>query len=74
MAIAGATNVGRAGLRVPSPAITGAMWAASINVSPFVAASLIKLTYNAALLWAFRGVTPPEERSSSGQDDHAQSP
>lgn len=73
MAMAGATNVGRAGMRVPSPAITGALWAASVNAAPFVIATAAKLAYNFALWRAFRGIIPPEEvtrrrpRAPSGQ-------
>ena len=63
MAMAGAANAGRAGLRIPSPAITGGLWATSFNASPFVIAGIFKLAYNVALWRMFRGVVPPEEAS-----------
>ena len=69
MAMAGAANAGRSGMRIPSPAITGALWASSINASPFVIAGVVKLAYNIALWRMFRGVVPPEEAPDvSGPD------
>jgi MFS family permease len=62
MPMAGATNFGRAAMRVPSPAITGALWAASITATPFVIAVVVKLAYNVALWRTFKSIVPPEER------------
>jgi hypothetical protein len=61
MPMAGAANFGRAAMRVPSPAITGALWAASISATPFVIAVAIKLAYNVALWRTFKSIVPPEE-------------
>lgn len=62
MPMAGATNFGRAAMRVPSPAITGVLWAASITATPFVIAVVVKLAYNVALWRTFKSIVPPEER------------
>ena len=62
MPMAGAANFGRAAMRVPSPAITGALWAASITATPFVIAVVVKLAYNVALWRTFKSIVPPEER------------
>jgi hypothetical protein len=61
MAMAGGANIGRAGLRIPSPAITGALWAVSFNASPFLIAASVKLVYNLALYRTFKAIVPPEE-------------
>ncbi len=61
MPMAGAANFGRAAMRVPSPAITGALWAASITATPFVIAVVVKLAYNVALWRTFKSIVPPEE-------------
>ncbi|NQW18256.1 MAG: MFS transporter [Chloroflexi bacterium] len=62
MPMAGTANFGRAALRVPGPAITGALWAASITATPFVIAVAVKLAYNIALWRTFKSIVPPEER------------
>lgn len=61
MPMAGAANFGRAAMRVPSPAVTGALWATSITATPFVIAVVVKLVYNVALWSAFKSIVPPEE-------------
>ena len=73
MAMAGAANMGRAGMRVPSPAVTGWIWASAITATPFVIGVGIKLAYNAALWRAFRAVTPPEEEEVSRKGAKTQS-
>lgn len=59
--MAGTANLGRGLGRVGSPVITGALWAGAITAVPWVLAGTLKLTYDAAIYFAFRNVTPPEE-------------
>ena len=59
--MAGTANLGRGLGRVGSPVITGALWAGAITAAPWVLAGTLKLVYDAAIYFAFRNVTPPEE-------------
>ena len=59
--MAGTANLGRGLGRLPSPVITGALWAGAITAAPWVLAGTLKLVYDAAIYFAFRNVTPPEE-------------
>lgn len=60
--MAATNNLGRGIGRLPSTTVTGALWASSITVAPWITAAGLKLTYNLAVYMAFRGVRPPEER------------
>ena len=59
--MAATNNLGRGIGRLPSTTVTGALWASSISVAPWITAAGLKLTYNLAVYMAFRGVRPPEE-------------
>ena len=60
--MAGTNNLGRAVFRVPSSTITGALWSGALNVTPWLLAGGLKLTYDLLLYAAFRRVRPPEEQ------------
>ena len=61
-AAASVTSVPRSLAAALSPAIAGALFAAGFEAWPLVICGLLKIAYDLALLWAFRHVTPPEER------------
>jgi MFS family permease len=46
-----------------SPALTGALLATPAAGLPFIACGVLKIVYDLALLYSFRHVKPPEERS-----------
>ena len=58
---AGMAQLGRAGGRMFSPAIAGALFQAGALWAPLVAGALIKITYDLLLWRAFRRIKPPEE-------------
>ncbi len=65
--MAGANNLGRTTFRMPSTSFTGLLWSNSVTAAPFLIAATIKLTYDAAVYAAFRGVKPPEEDLRAGR-------
>ena len=62
-AAASLTSVPRSLAAAVSPAIAGALFAAGLTAWPFVICGVLKILYDLALLWTFRHVKPPEERS-----------
>ena len=60
-AAASVTSVPRGLASAASPALAGAMMAAGYSAGPLVICGLLKIAYDLLLLWAFRGVKPPEE-------------
>jgi hypothetical protein len=46
-----------------SPALAGALFEAGFLAWPLMICGLLKILYDLALLWAFRHVKPPEERT-----------
>jgi MFS family permease len=61
-AAASFTSVPRSLAAAASPAIAGALFAASFHVLPLLICGTLKITYDLLLLWQFRRVKPPEER------------
>jgi MFS family permease len=61
--MAATNNLGRGIGRLPSTTVTGALWASSITVAPWVTGAGLKLAYNLAIYMSFRGVQPPEEKA-----------
>lgn len=61
-AAASFTAVPRSLAAAAGPAIAGAIFAAGYTMLPFLLCGVLKITYDLALLWAFRHVRPPEER------------
>ena len=61
-AAASLTSVPRSLASAASPAIAGAMFAAGYQAWPLVICGVLKITYDLLLLWAFRGIRPPEEQ------------
>jgi MFS family permease len=61
-AAASFTSVPRSLAAAASPALTGAMFAASLQAWPFILCGLLKIAYDLLLLVQFRHVKPPEER------------
>jgi MFS family permease len=61
-AAASFTSVPRSLAAAASPALAGALFAASFNVLPLLICGTLKITYDLLLLWQFRRVKPPEER------------
>ncbi len=59
--MAATNNLGRGIGRLPSTAVTGALWASSVTIAPWLTGAGLKLAYNAAVYLTFRGVQPPEE-------------
>jgi MFS family permease len=45
-----------------SPALTGALLAASYHALPLILCGVLKITYDIALLFSFRHIRPPEEK------------
>ena len=48
-----------------SPVMGGALFAAGYQAWPLVICGAVKIIYDLSLLWTFRHVRPPEERSGS---------
>ena len=61
-AAASFTSVPRSLAAAASPAIAGALFAASFQVLPLLICGTLKITYDLLLLRQFRRVKPPEER------------
>jgi MFS family permease len=61
-AAASFTSVPRSLAAAASPAIAGALFAASFHVFPLLICGTLKITYDLLLLRQFRRVKPPEER------------
>ena len=59
--MAATNNLGRGIGRLPSTAVTGALWASAITIAPWLTGAGLKLTYNLLVYAAFRGVHPEEE-------------
>lgn len=60
--MAATNNLGRGIGRLPSTTVTGALWASSITVAPWLTGAGLKLGYNLAVYMSFRNITPPEEQ------------
>jgi sugar phosphate permease len=61
-AAASFTSVPRGLASAGAPAITGALFAASLYAWPLVISGVLKITYDLILLFMFRKVRPPEEQ------------
>jgi MFS family permease len=61
-AAASVTSVPRSLAAAASPALTGALFAASLQAWPFILCGVLKITYDLLLLVQFRHVKPPEEQ------------
>lgn len=61
VAFASMHMVGRSVMSTASPIIATTMWTAISASAPFIASSVVKLTYDVALIVMFRKVRPPEE-------------
>lgn len=61
-AAASITSVARSLSSVVGPVIAGASFAAGLEVWPLIACGVLKISYDLALLWVFRGIKPPEEQ------------
>jgi MFS family permease len=61
-AAASFTSVPRSLAAAASPALTGALFAASLPALPFILCGVLKITYDLLLLVQFRHVKPPEEQ------------
>jgi MFS family permease len=61
-AAASVTSVPRSLAAAASPALTGALFAASLQAWPLILCGLLKIAYDLLLLVQFRHVKPPEER------------
>ena len=64
-AAASVTAVPRSLASAISPALAGALLAGPFSGLPLVLCGVLKITYDLALLFTFRHVKPPEERTSS---------
>ena len=64
-AAASITSAPRSLVAAASPVIAGALFAAGLDVWPFVICGLLKITYDLAMLWTFRHIKPPEEQKPS---------
>lgn len=62
-AAASVTSVPRGLASAASPALAGALFAAGYVALPFVICGVLKILYDVLLLWTFRHVRPPEERT-----------
>jgi predicted MFS family arabinose efflux permease len=62
-AAASVTSVPRTLAAAASPSIAGALFAAGYEAWPFLLCGALKMLYDVLLLWTFRHVRPPEERS-----------
>ena len=61
-AAAGVTTLARTLASAFGPAVTGALFSASLMSLPFFLAGGMKIVYDLALYWNFRHIKPPEER------------
>jgi MFS family permease len=61
-AAAGVTTIARSIGAAISPSLTGAMLNASLLSLPFFLSGGLKIVYDLALYFTFRGVKPPEEK------------
>ena len=61
VAFASMHMVGRSVLSTASPIIATTLWTAVSASAPFIVSSVVKLTYDVALIVMFRKVRPPEE-------------
>jgi hypothetical protein len=61
-AAASFTSVPRSLAAAASPALAGALFAASSRAWPLLICGALKIVYDLLLLLQFRGVKPPEER------------
>lgn len=61
-AAASFTSVPRGLASAGAPAITGALFAASLYAWPLIISGVLKITYDVILLFMFRKVKPPEEQ------------
>jgi MFS family permease len=66
--MAATNNLGRGIGRLPSTAVTGALWSGAITIAPWLTGAGLKLTYNMLVYAAFRGVHPEEEAERPGSD------
>ena len=71
-AAASVTSVPRSLAAAASPALAGALLDAGLQAWPLVICGLLKILYDLALLWVFRHVKPPEERTLRGLTRPAQ--
>ncbi len=62
-AAASFTSVPRSLAAAASPALAGALLDAGLLAWPLIVCGVLKILYDGALLWAFRHVKPPEERT-----------
>jgi MFS family permease len=62
-AAASFTAVPRSLASAASPALAGLMFSTGHDAWPLIVAGGLKLVYDAALLWMFRHIRPPEERA-----------
>jgi hypothetical protein len=60
-AAASFTSVPRSLAAAASPALAGALFAASFQAWPLVICGALKITYDLLLLMQFRNIRPPEE-------------
>ncbi|MBY5410820.1 MFS transporter, partial [Rhizobium leguminosarum] len=60
-AAASFTSVPRSLAAAASPALAGALFAASFRAWPLLICATLKITYDLLLLWQFRHLKPPEE-------------
>jgi MFS family permease len=61
------TSVPRSLAAAASPAIAGALFAASYRAWPLLICGALKIVYDLLLLMQFRNVRPPEERQEDGR-------
>ena len=60
-AAASLTNVPRSLASAAGPALAGLLFASPYPAAPLILCGVLKIVYDLALLWTFRGVKPPEE-------------
>ena len=65
--MAATNNLGRGIGRLPSTAVTGALWSSSVTIAPWFTSAGLKLAYNLAIYLSFRGIRPPEESGTSSK-------
>ncbi|MDA1036037.1 MAG: hypothetical protein O3B65_04040 [Chloroflexi bacterium] len=71
VAFASMHMVGRSVLSTASPIIAATLWTAVSASAPFIASSIVKLTYDVALIVMFRKVRPPEEAARAAEHPSA---
>ena len=72
MAMAGITNLGRNITQTISPGLAGYIAQLTSLGAPFLIGASIKLIYNAALYFQFRGVKVPEEEGTQAAQENTQ--